>query len=107
MYLDDPSYRPDHFVVLPKISATDRDLVRLANTLSNQMHPLNADEQFAKIEAVLAGLSGVNTEPHKAAALLVATDCRDAMKRMGEGRRKLGLHPVPDHLQHLLGPEER
>jgi len=106
-HADDPSYNPDDITVLPPRTEAERAVVSEANALVHAMHPGNAEAQYERVVEVLGGLTGPNAEEHRKGPLRAALETRDAMKRMGANRAARGWHPVPDHLQHLLTPEER
>lgn len=97
----DSSYDPSGLIVCPPMSDEHSRLLGLAQHIEGLMTPLNTDARLAEIEALLVQVTAPELQFMVAGRRSSALATRTAMLRMGEGRRRQGLDPVPDDLKHL------
>lgn len=97
----DSSYDPSGLIVCPPMSPDDGQRLGIAQRLQHQMTPLNTDAKLAEIEALLVQVTAPELQFMVDGRRRAALSTQRAMLDMGEGRRRQGLDPVPDHLKHL------
>ena len=97
--------QPFECFVCPPSSPEDAALLEEGMALRLTMHPLNASRVRAQVEALVARMSD-EAKPLADALMLEVTDAERGHLAAAKGRREMGMHPVPDHLRHLVTPEE-
>ena len=97
--------QPFECIVYPPSSPEDAALLDEGMALCMTMHALNASRVRAQVEAVAARISAA-ARPLADSLVEEAIEMEEGHLAAAKGRREMGMHPVPDHLRHLVTPEE-
>ncbi len=93
------------FTVYPAPSPEDAALLSEGRRLIRGMHALNVTKLAAQVRDIAARMSA-EAKPFADALVADANLFEEGLTQQGAARRADGLHPVTDHLRHLVTPEE-